>query len=267
MRLQLFSDLHLESETFDPQPAPGAELLVLAGDIDANWTALQRFAGWPVPVIAVAGNHEFDGRELREAWPALRAHCAALGIRLLERESLVLTSAAGLRVRFVGTVRWSDFDLFGDAGRERAMRATGYFLKLMAARCDGAPLDAASLRAESLACRDWLAAELHRPNPGVGAEGGWQRTVVVTHFAPSLRSADPRFGRQPGTASFCNADDALIPLADLWLHGHLHCRHDYAVARPGRTATRVVSQAMGLLRKGEDQGFDPLKIIDVPGLA
>ena len=45
MRLQLFSDLHLETETFDPQPAPGAEVLVLASDIDTNWTALERFAG------------------------------------------------------------------------------------------------------------------------------------------------------------------------------------------------------------------------------
>ncbi|MGZ5157380.1 MAG: metallophosphoesterase, partial [Caldimonas sp.] len=44
MRLQLLSDLHLETEQFDPQPAPGAELLVLAGDIDSDWTALERFA-------------------------------------------------------------------------------------------------------------------------------------------------------------------------------------------------------------------------------
>ena len=140
MRLQLFSDLHLETETFDPQPAAGAEVLVLAGDIDANWTALERFAGWPVPVLMVAGNHEFDGRELRAAWPALRERCDRFGIRLIERESLVLTSAAGLRVRFVGTVRWSDFDLFGFAGRDRAMRAAAYFLTLMAAKRDGEPI-------------------------------------------------------------------------------------------------------------------------------
>ncbi len=44
MRLQLLSDLHLETEKFEPAPAPGAELLVLAGDIDSNWTALDRFA-------------------------------------------------------------------------------------------------------------------------------------------------------------------------------------------------------------------------------
>ena len=55
MRLQLFSDLHLESEEFTPQPLPGAELLVLAGDIDSGWDALARFANWPVPVLMVAG--------------------------------------------------------------------------------------------------------------------------------------------------------------------------------------------------------------------
>ena len=231
MQLQLFSDLHLETEAFDPQPAPNAELLVLAGDIDANWTALERFADWPRPVLMVAGNHEFDGRELQQAWPQLRARCQQFGIRLLEREALVLTSAAGLRVRFVGTVRWSDFDTFGEDGRVRAMRAAAYFLTLMGSTRGGEALTPEVLRDEALACRAWLAAELQRPNPGPRAADGWDATVAITHFAPSLRSADPRFGKQPGTASFCNADDHLIPLADLWLHGHLHCRHDYSRVR------------------------------------
>ena len=54
MRLQLLSDLHLETEVFEPRPAPGAELLVLAGDIDSIWRELDRFGGWPVPVLATA---------------------------------------------------------------------------------------------------------------------------------------------------------------------------------------------------------------------
>ena len=54
MRLQFLSDLHLESETFDPEPAPGAQALVLGGDIDRHWDALARFKGWPVPVLMVA---------------------------------------------------------------------------------------------------------------------------------------------------------------------------------------------------------------------
>jgi predicted phosphodiesterase len=254
VRLQLLSDLHLETERFDPQPLPGAELLVLAGDIDSTWAGYERFAGWPVPVVVVAGNHEFDGRELDDAWPALRERCARWGLTLLQRETLVVTGTSGQRVRLLGATRWSDFDLFGAQHRDRAQRAAAYFIRLMAATQHGRPFDVNAVRSEGLACRSWLEAELQRP-----AAGRWDTTVVVTHFAPSLGSADPRYGAQPGTASFCNADDNLIARATLWLHGHLHCRHDY---RPGAGA-RVVCQARGLASKGEDAGFDEHKLIDV----
>jgi Calcineurin-like phosphoesterase len=258
VKLQLLSDLHLETEAFDPQPAPGAELLVLAGDIDARWAGLERFAGWPVPVLFVAGNHEFDGRELSEAWAGLRALADRLRWQLLERESRVLTDRQGQRVRFVGTIRWSDFDLFGPQRRDVCMRAAAYFMRLMQSTRQGLPFDAAGVREEALACRDWLAGELEQ-----APAGRWDKTVVVTHFAPSMRSADPRFGSQPGTASFCNADDDLLARADLWLHGHLHCRHDYRVNRAGRLPMRVVCQARGLADKGETEGYDPGKIIEV----
>ena len=258
MKLQILSDLHLETEAFDPQPAPGAEFLVLAGDIDSTWAGLQRFAGWPVPMLMVAGNHEFDGRDLHAAWDALREACAALSIRLLQREEAVLTDGAGRRLRFLGATRWSDFDLFGEKGRPKAERAAGYYLKKMGSTLGGRPLDTAALRAEGQACRAWLEQAL-----GLRAPEPVQATVVITHFAPSLRSADPRYGRQPGTASFCNADDDLIPRADLWIHGHLHCRHDYLVDRPGRAPTRVVCQARGLVKKGESTGFDANRLIEV----
>lgn len=256
MRLQLLSDLHLETESFDPEPAAAAELLVLAGDIDASWAGFERFAGWPAPVLLVAGNHEFDGREWNDAWPALREVTQALGIRLLERESFEFVARDGRRVRFVCTTRWSDFDLFGAAQRERAMRSAGYFTRLMNATRDGLPFGATAVRAEALECRQWLARELSRPHR-------CDATVALTHFAPSVRSADPRFGRQPSTASFCNDDEALIPLADLWLHGHLHCCHDYLVPRGGAAPARVVCNARGLADKDEGGGFDPLCVLEV----
>ena len=256
MRLQLLSDLHLETEAFEPRPAPDAELLVLGGDIDSTWAGWSLFANWPVPVIAIAGNHEFDGRELTETWPALRDHCASLGIRLLECESLVLTGRDGRRIRVVATVRWSDFDLFGAARREKAMRAAGYFQKIMRATRGGKPFDAAAVREEALACRAWLEAELRAPR------AGWDATVALTHFAPSIRSLDPRYGAQPTSASFCNDDEALLPLADAWLHGHLHCRFDYTVPH-ANGSTRVVSNARGHSVRGEAEGFDPLLTIEV----
>lgn len=258
MKLQLLSDLHLETEEFEPEPAPGAELLVLAGDIDSSWEGLERFAGWPVPVLFVPGNHEFDGREFTQVVPALREVCAKAGMQMLYRETAVLTGADGRRMRFVATPRWSDFDLFGVKERERAMRAAVYFMRIMGAQRYGRPFDEQAMRDEGLACRDWLEAALAEPSTG-----RWDATVVLTHFAPSLRSADPRYGERAGTASFCNADDDLLPRADLWLHGHLHCRHDYLVERAGCRPTRVVCQARGLFDKGECEGFDPLKCIDI----
>ncbi|MFL6680036.1 MAG: metallophosphoesterase [Burkholderiaceae bacterium] len=258
MRLQILSDLHLETETFEARPAPGAELLVLAGDIDRDWESLRRFATWPVPVLFVPGNHEFDNRDVDQAAIDLRAFCDELGLRMLHRDTVVLVDDRGRRIRFCGTVRWSDFDLFGAAGREKALRAGSYFQRVMNATRHGQPFDAEAVRVLGLACRDWLERTLPEP-----AQGRWDATVAITHFAPSLRSADPRYGPQPTTASFCNADDDLIARADLWIHGHLHCRHDYLVERPGMRAARVVCQARGLEKKGEAEGFDPMRLIEV----
>jgi hypothetical protein len=256
MRLQLLSDLHLETEDFEPGPAREAEVLVLAGDIDSTWTGLERFRGWPVPVIFVAGNHEFDRRELGTAWSALRQRCASIGVTMLERESLILADARGRRVRFLATTRWSDFDLYGDAQRAKAMRAATYFARIMRATRQGRPFDAEAVREEALGCRAWLETQLLKP------QGDCDVTVVITHYAPSLRSADPRYGSLPSTASFCNADDDLLPLADLWIHGHLHWRHDYRVTH-ARGHTRVVSNARGHSSKGETAGYDGGRVYDI----
>ena len=139
------------------------------------------------------------------------------------------------------------------------MRAAGYYMRLMRATRNGQPYDAAAVREDALACRSWLAAELMQ------SASDWDHTVVITHFAPSLRSADPRYGAQAGTASFCNADDELLPHAALWLHGHLHCRHDYTVAHGEGQRTRVICEARGHARKGEAEGHDPQRTFDTRG--
>ena len=249
MRLQLLSDLHFESEAFEPSPAPDAELLVLAGDIDAGHGGLDRFADWPVPVLYVAGNHEYDRRDFDAARAALRVRCAALGITMLERESVVLSFGAQ-RVRFVGTTLWNDFDLFGADARARCMRAGRYFFEqVQCSTRDGAAMDVDAVRQEGLRCRDWLAHELRAP---AELPGRWDRTVVVTHFAPSLRSTDARYPVDAATASFCNAYEALVARSHLWLHGHLHCRHDYRIGD-----ARVVCNARGRASHGESDGFRP----------
>ena len=265
MHIQLLSDLHLEENSaFQPQRAPGADVLVLAGDIGSyqGGSALSalgdedfglgRFADWPVPVIVVPGNHEYDTLDFDATHARLRATCERLGLIWLERETIVLHG-----VRFVGTTLWADFDALAPRGstasladqlqaRHKAFRAADYYLRIAATTRGGAPFLAEQIREHALVCQAWLRAALAEPFDGP--------TVVVTHFAPSLRSADPRYGLRPGTAGFCNALDDLLPQADLWLHGHLHCAIDW---RDDSGRCRVVANPLGYEKKGEQAAFAP----------
>ena len=265
MHIQLLSDLHLEENSaFQPQRAPGADVLVLAGDIGSyqGGSALSalgdedfglgRFADWPVPVIVVPGNHEYDALDFDATHARLRATCERLGLIWLERETIVLHG-----VRFVGTTLWADFDALAPRGstasladqlqaRHKAFRAADYYLRIAATTRGGAPFLAEQIREHALVCQAWLRAALAEPFDGP--------TVVVTHFAPSLRSADPRYGLRPGTAGFCNALDELLPQADLWLHGHLHCAIDW---RDDSGRCRVVANPLGYEKKGEQAAFAP----------
>jgi Icc-related predicted phosphoesterase len=273
MKIQLLSDLHLEENTgFVPVPAPGADVLVLAGDIgsyqartkgermsEPDW-GLRRFsprpelAGWPTPVLFVPGNHEYDGLDFDQTHTELRAVCERLGIVWLERSQWHWRG-----VRFLGATLWSDYDALADdpdpAVRERlrqkAFRAANFYLAKMGGQRGGRLFDAAAMREEALRSQDWLGQALSQPHDGP--------TVVVTHFAPSLRSADPRYGLTPGTAGFCNALDDWLPQATLWLHGHLHCPHDYRVG-----GCRVVANPLGYAEKGEQAGFGPDFCIELP---
>ncbi|MDR6519882.1 putative phosphodiesterase [Variovorax paradoxus] len=268
MKLQLLSDLHLESHPhFRAEPLPGADMLVLAGDIGSYQQGsrlidpdfgLGRFSprnGWPVPVIYVPGNHEYDNVDFDETHERLRALCDELEIIWLERESRVIEG-----VRFVGTTLWADFDALAEPTdslaealkkRGKAMRAADFYLEKAATMRNGELFLAAQLREQALACQDWLTQALAEPFDGT--------TVVVTHFAPSLESGDPRYGLTPGTAGFCNALDALLPRAQLWLHGHLHCPSDYV-----KNGCRVVANPLGYARNGEQEGYRPQLVIEVP---
>ena len=281
MNIQLLSDLHLEAHPhFAPEPAPGAHVLVLAGDVGsyqegsqlgdddfglARFSPLPQYAAWPTPVLFVPGNHEYDAQDFDAAHLRLQHTCDRLGIQWLERETLTLEG-----VRFVGTTLWSDFDALADhAGiadlgprlkmREKAYRAANFYLRKTDGTRHGEPFLAEPMREQALRCQEWLRAALQVPCGGP--------TVVVTHFAPSLRSADPRYGLVPGTAGFCNALDDLLPRADLWLHGHLHAPSDYRVKGTRSDGTpwqcRVVANPLGYARKGEQATFRPQCCITV----
>lgn len=281
MRVQLASDLHLERyPDFVPLAAPDADVLVLAGDIGSyqpgsllarngdpdfglgRFSPLQPDAPWR-RVVFVPGNHEFDGLEYDEVTPRLREVCDRLGLIWLERETVVIDD-----VRFVGTTLWSDFESLADreaqptkrvAALDKALRAANFYLRKNSTLRNGQHMLAEDIQPLARDCQRWLRRALAAPHDGP--------TVVVTHFAPTLHSYDPRYGLNPGTAGFCNGLDELLHLADLWIHGHLHCPNDHTVrgieqARPWEC--RIVSNARGYAVKGEQESFQECMVVDVP---
>ncbi len=270
MKIQLLSDLHLEVHPhFVPQPAPGADVLVLAGDIgsyqnnsqlrDSDF-GLARFspkAGWPTPVYFLPGNHEYDMLDWDQAHARLRQACDRHGLIWLESETHFVHG-----VRLIGSTLWSDYDALGPAAddrhatlgeqlrcREKAFRAANFYLRKAGTTRHGAPFLAEQMRDLALQSQAWLRLALAVPFTGP--------TVVVTHFAPSLRSADPRYGLTPGTAGFCNALDDMLGQADFWLHGHLHAPSNY-----NHAGCHVIANPMGYARKNEQSAFDPLLVVD-----
>ena len=106
MKLQLVSDLHIESNPIAPFETRG-DVLVIAGDTHvepaglAQWLQRQQPA---VPAIIVLGNHEFDHKRFDEVLPAFRAAVADFpNVHLLERDRIDIGG-----VTFLGANLWTD---------------------------------------------------------------------------------------------------------------------------------------------------------------
>jgi hypothetical protein len=277
MRLQVLSDLHLERyPDFMPRSAEAVDVLVLAGDIGSYQAGsrltdtdfgLTRFSPgksggrWP-RVLFVPGNHEYDGLDFDATRVRLRHACEALGIEWLDQEQIEIGP-----VRFVGSTLWADFEALAQAEATetrrhqalgKAFRAANFYLRKNTTLRGGQPMLAEDMRTLALECQQWLGAALARPFAG--------STVVVTHFAPSLRSSDPRYGMSPGTAGFCNALDGMLAHAQLWIHGHLHCPVDYvstSTVSGQPTRCRVVANPRGYHGKGEQAQFRESFVVEV----
>ena len=55
--------------------------------------------------------------------------------------------------------------------------------------------------------------------------------------------------------------EPLLAQAQLWVHGHLHCQHDYV-----EQGCRVVANTLGYAAKGEQADFREDRLVEVPAI-
>lgn len=247
MKLHILNDLHIEFEDFTP-PATDADVVILAGDIGVGVEGLR----WAVarfpdrPVIYVPGNHEFYHHDLLLI-EELKAH-APEHIHILNDDQVVING-----VRFLGSILWTDFALFGEPDKFFAMqKARQQMTDFSIIQNDGqrfTPEDAIQLHMTS---RDWLAAML--------AEAFDGRTVVVTHHAPSSQSVHPRYASDLLTPAFASNLENLMggDRPALWVHGHMHESYDYEIY-----STRVACNPRGYAPNALNPEFNPVFVIEI----
>ena len=247
MEMHILNDLHTEFEDFAP-PVTDADVVVLAGDIGVGMQGLRwaktRFPD--KPVIYVPGNHEFYHHDIALI-DELKAQ-APVHIHVLNDDRIVIDG-----VRFLGSILWTDFALFGEADKYFAMQtARQQMADFSIIQNHGRPFtpeDAIRLHSAS---RGWLASMLAQPFDG--------KTVVVTHHAPSSRSVHPRYAADLLTPAFASNLEVLMDgdRPALWIHGHMHDPFDYEIY-----GTRVVCNPRGYAPNALTADFRPDWVVEI----
>jgi len=231
LKLHILSDIHVEFEDFEP-PETGADVVLLAGDIHVGTRGLiwaqERFPS--IPVLYVLGNHEYYGEAIPKHTRRMMALSQGTNVQVLENERVVMNDVA-----FLGCTLWTDFRLFGDpriAGYEanqkmmdyRKIRISPEYRRLRS-------VDTVREHHRSLA---WIRRELQACDP--------QKTIVVTHHAPSPKSLPADYSGDLLSAAYVSdLDDVVRSCAvPLWVHGHLHSTSDYVLG-----STRVLCNPRG----------------------
>ena len=182
---------------------------------------------------------------------------------MLENETVTIGN-----VRFVGATLWTDFNLLGadrqaesmdEAQRERtdysvifcSRRGSRLAEPGFTSRRQGDLLTSKKVLAMHTEGREFIEAQLAIPFSG--------QTVVVTHHAPSALSLKDGVAISSSDAGDASALDALVPKADLWIHGHTHVAADYRIG-----SGRVLSNPRGYRDTGLNSvaDFDPRLVVD-----
>jgi Icc-related predicted phosphoesterase len=274
VKIQVFSDLHLDVAPIRPIViGKDVEAVVVAGDtcqgVRNAFIALRRIVPERIPIIMVAGNHEFYRRCFQSEIEEGKAIAGDFNVAFLEQDVLLMGTT-----RFVAATLWTNYRVFGAANAAAAMEAARRnmndhrvitWTKRPWSRFR--PEEALLLHERS---RSFIANALNTTPPGVNI------TVVLTHHAPHFNSVQKgpyqsdittaayvssltdlvMTGTEEGADATPRNTAADTPWDRIFVHGHIHSSSDYVVG-----TTRILANPHGY--GTENAAFDPQLIIDI----
>jgi len=257
------------------------DLVLIAGDISAGWEMTARYIELvadylSVPVVFVAGNHEFyDRTPLDVAHASLREqiaphpHAHFLEAADPENPGSVLLDFRGRKIRILGSTLWADFAVFGEELRERTRMAAQYGMTDFEYSYFSVNENLTAKHTEELhrQALERFTAIQEADRTALREQGiAMPEYVVLSHMAPAYESVKARYERERDHRLgyyASNLEGTIATLAPrLWVHGHIHRPHqDYRVGE-----TRILSAPRGYY--GHEYGaerFEP-QIVELPAI-
>ncbi len=253
MKLHILSDLHNEFEPVRLGPLE-CDAVILAGDTDigtigARW-AISNFK--KIPILYIAGNHEYYHGKYDEVSDQLRDLSQLPNFHFLENNEIILKD-----VRILASTLWTDYRLFGPGQYIKALQTARQSMndfQIIAFKEKSVyrilhPHDTILFHQRSI---KYLTKKLSEPFEGA--------TVVVTHHLPSKQSVTKFYKNDILSASFASNLDRLIKKyqPNLWIHGHTHTNFDYFIGD-----TRIICNPRGYSPFGLCKKFNPNLIVEL----
>jgi len=224
MKVQIFSDLHLEHVNNIPKIKPLCEIIILGGDIgNISISTYEKFIeycskNWTY-VLVILGNHEFYNLDYDDALLEYT--------KLFEKyENIILLNNSSIIINdymFIGSIFWTtthptiqyvinDFNQIQNFTYEKYNELHQYDNKFLTNFLKDYKLN--------------------------------KNLVVITHFPPTRKNvSDPKYKSQSSiiTNYFANElDNKLIKKASTWIYGHTHWSNEFNI-----NSTKMISNQMG----------------------
>ncbi len=249
MRLHILSDLHQEFRPYQPREVE-ADVIILAGDTNTGLNGI-RWAqkAFPnKPVVYIAGNHEWYGKNYHSHLKRMREAAKDSNVHFLENDVFEIDGVA-----FLGATLWTDLNYLGNVplAMVDVRKGMNDFVKIRI-EPDYRKLRPSDLVPIHQKTRAWLGQVLKRY--------AGQKTVVVTHHAISRKSVPEMYANDPCQPAYTSELTGFIldHPSKLWIHGHIHVAFDYTIGD-----TRVRANPRGYPGETENNGFNPDLVMEV----